>query len=266
MQPTEAPSDRTTERRTGPATVCIELHDVAPATWPECARILQVLDGIGTGPVPITLLVVPNYHGRGSIVHDAAFRAAIDTRLRRGDEVALHGFFHLDDGPPPRNWRDWIERRVLTQAEGEFAAIDAPAAREKLERGLAAMRAAGWPVRGFVPPAWLLSPGARAALTEFPLAYTATRRGLYTLPDWRLDPSVTLAYSPRSAWRRSMSRMLIGAQWISAPRGALLRLAIHPADARFGDVLERWRRIVTRAVATRTPLTKSASLALSIAH
>src|SRR4051794_20306230 len=62
----------------GAAPVCIELHDVAPATWPECERALAMLDTIG--PVPVTLLIVPNYHGRGSIVEDSAFRNAIDKR------------------------------------------------------------------------------------------------------------------------------------------------------------------------------------------
>jgi len=245
-------------RQTEHAGACIELHDVAPATWPECARILDMLDGIGQ--LPLTLLVVPNYHGRGSIVDDRRFRAEIDARLARGDEIALHGFFHLDDGPSPETLKAWIERRVLTQAEGEFAAIDASSARERLRRGLDAMHSAGWSVRGFVPPAWLLSPAARAVLAEFPFDYTATRRGIYRLPDWRLDPTVTLAYSPRSSWRRAMSRTLILGQTALARPARILRLAIHPVDARFPGVLERWRQTIVTALETRKPLTKSASL------
>ena len=42
--------------------------------------------------------------------------------------------------------------------------------------------------------------------------------------------------------------------------GTGVSLAIHPADARFPGVLDRWRYTIMRALETRKPLTKSASL------
>ena len=47
-------------------TLCIALHDVAPATWPRCERLLAMLDGIGARAV--TLLVVPDFHRGGAAV------------------------------------------------------------------------------------------------------------------------------------------------------------------------------------------------------
>src|ERR1700722_7306107 len=130
---------------------CIALHDVAPATWPQCARLLRMLDAIGAAPV--TLLVVPDF-GRGNIENDRAFIAAIEQRIRRGDEIALHGYTHRDDASAPKNPWQWFRRRVLTASEGEFAALDRDEANRRLQRGLRAMSRLEWNVNGFVPPAW----------------------------------------------------------------------------------------------------------------
>jgi len=68
--------------------VCVSVHDVAPATWTQCERLLGMLDAIG--PLPVTLLVVPDFHRAGAVDTSAAFIRAIKARLARGDEVALH--------------------------------------------------------------------------------------------------------------------------------------------------------------------------------
>jgi predicted deacetylase len=59
---------------------CIELHDVAPATWPECAAILRMLDDAGA--TRLTLLVVPHFHRGARVGDDAAFLRALDGRSR----------------------------------------------------------------------------------------------------------------------------------------------------------------------------------------
>jgi uncharacterized protein len=239
--------------------VCISVHDVAPATWPRCARLLAMLDACGAGPV--TLLVVPDFHQRGRIDRHPWFVRAIDERRARGDEVALHGYYHEDDAPPPRGPRAWIERRVLTQREGEFAALDAEEALARLERGAALMAELGWPVRGFVAPAWLLGRGARIALARGGFAYTTTRSGIYRLPDWTYTFSPSLVCTVRSAWRRSMSQALNAATFALARRGPVLRLSLHPVDAEHPEVMAQWRGWVARALRTHAPATKSQWLA-----
>src|SRR5438045_146966 len=107
-------------RRNAPLLVACVVHDVAPSTWAECSTLLRMLDGLGA--VPVTLLVVPHYHYRDPITRDRRLIAALDQRLARGDELALHGYHHRDDEPPPRTLGGFIERRLLTRAEGEFAA------------------------------------------------------------------------------------------------------------------------------------------------
>lgn len=236
--------------------VSIALHDVAPGTWPICQRLITMLDE--RGPVPLTLLVVPDYHRRGRIDRNADFLRAMEKRLARGDEIALHGYYHLDESAPARNPSDWWQRRVMTDREGEFAALSAAEAGERLEWGLELMRRLGWPTSGFVAPAWLMGAGARRAITDYGFAYTTTRAGIFRLPEWQFTGSAALAYSVRSGVRRSVSLAFAPLRFRSLVEAPLLRLALHPVDARFADVMAQWRRIIETALETRVPLTKAA--------
>jgi predicted deacetylase len=236
--------------------VSIVVHDVTPATWPECARLLQMLDDVGANPA--TLLVVPHYHHANPIEEDAGFVRALDARLARGDELALHGYHHCDDAPPPRTLRGYVERRVLTRAEGEFSALDEAAASLRLAQGIAAFRRLGWPLYGFVPPAWLLGKAGWRALdrSNFPFRYVSSRGGVYRLPEWRFTPTANLCYSPDRGWRRAMSRALIRRELARARGISLLRLSLHPQDARYPAVVDHWRSLIVAALALRTPVTK----------
>ena len=235
------------------APLCIELHDVAPATWPLCARLLEIIDGMGS--LPVSLLVVPDYHRRGRITHDARFLRAMEARLRRGDEIALHGLHHLDEGPVARTPAEWVRRRVRTLSEGEFAATDATISADHIAAGLAECVAAGWRVHGFVPPAWLLGSGARQALEGFGFSYVALRDGLVALPQWRSIPTTTLSYAAFSPWRRALSRPALDVLLRRAAPERPLRLALHPVDAQFDAVVEHWRTLLARASTGRQAMT-----------
>lgn len=239
--------------------LCIAVHDVAPATWPACERLLALVDAIGAPP--LTLLVVPDWHRRGSVDADAGFRRAIDARLARGDELALHGFVHLDDAAPPRGLLDRLRRRGLTAGEGEFAALDEAEAGARIDDGVRCLARCGWSTQGFVPPAWLLGDGARTALARTPLRWTSTHAALEDARrHWRIAAPV-LGASARSAWRRCASRAwlpLAARAWRAAP---LVRVALHPADAPHADLLDAWRRVLVALLARREALTKSAAIA-----
>ena len=244
------------------AAVSVVLHDVAPATWPACARLLEMIDGCGD--VPVTLLVVPDYHHRGRIGDDAVFRKAIEQRLARGDELVLHGLHHLDDSAPPaRGPLQWTTRRLYTASEGEFAALDEATAERLMRAGLEQFAALDWPVRGFIAPAWLMSDGTRAALERLPFAYTSTRRALYALPDWREYRYPSLVWSVRSAWRRGASRIVNAAQAWRLRDAPLLRLGLHPADAAHPAVVTVWHDTLRQALRTRQAVTKAGWLELN---
>ena len=185
--------------------VCVVLHDVAPATWRKCERLLAMLDEIGA--TPLTLLVVPDFHGMGSIERAPNFVAAIDARRARGDEIALHGYTHQDDATPPRTLVHWLQRRLLTASEGEFSALDRREAYGRISNGLAMFARLNWPNAGFVPPAWLAGADAREAVRDSPLLYTSTHRSLIDLRSGRTINAPVITASSRSAWRRAASRL-----------------------------------------------------------
>lgn len=236
--------------------VAIAVHDVAPATLGACRELFAMLDDVGARP--LSLLVVPHYHYRSAVAREPAFVRAMETRLARGDELVLHGLFHRDDAPPPRDARSFFERRLLTRCEGEFAALDEEAAAWRIARGIACFRALGWPLAGFVPPAWLMSDGARRALSRsgHPFEYATVRSGVYHLPDWRYERTANLWYSPDSFLRRVVSLLAIARESHRAQRVPLLRISLHPQDARVPAVMRHWRQLIVDALARREPVTK----------
>jgi len=239
--------------------VAIAVHDVAPATWDACARLLDVVHDC-IGAAPLTLLVVPDYHHRGSVIADAFFRRAIDRRLSQGDELALHGYWHLDEGAPPRSARAWIERRVLTDREGEFATLEEAAARQRIAAGVEVLRQAGWTARGFVPPAWLLPPARLTPLAGFGFEYTTTRSELIRIGAGSVVRSRAVSLSSRTWVDRGLSRRTAPLLSRMLRPNPLLRLALHPCDARSPATLATWTQILRTALADREPVTKGAAL------
>lgn len=238
--------------------VCVSLHDVAPATWPACRIILDALSAVA--PVPVTLLVVPDYHHKGRVDQAPAFIKSVEARLAQGDELALHGFYHLDDAQVSNSPWGRLKRQVYTAGEGEFSALPEHQAMERLEAGLAMFDRLGWRAPGFVAPAWLLGEGSWAALARFPFQYTTTLKGLYAMPSRRFIPSQSLVYSVRSGWRIWMSRRWNPYLYSRLEDNPILRLSLHPADAAHPQVLRDWQVFLARTLESREPMTKSAAI------
>jgi len=240
--------------------VAVVLHDVSPSTWNACERLLDLVASVDER-IPATLLVVPRYHGAPPFTRDLQFRGAIDSRLSRGDEIALHGYTHVDDGARPDSIRGWFARRVLTAGEAEFATLGANAARERIERGLALFDACGWRPAGFVPPAWQISPAALSCLTEFPvLRYTSTLRFLSSLHPRSSFAIPCLGFSSRTRVRRLMSIAWNRVRCAQVEPAPLLRIALHPADAQHADTASAWRELLRQVMCERVAVTKSALL------
>lgn len=246
----EAPADS--------RSLMLVLHDVAPETWPDYRPFVEAVDAMGD--VPMTWLVVPDFHHRNALARSPDVCRVLDRRLARGDELALHGFYHADDGPAPRGPAEYFMRRIYTH-EGEFYALEQREALQRLEAGLALFASQGWPVAGFVAPAWLMSEGTRQALRRLPLRYTSTPQHLYRLPDFTAIEAPGLVWSARSAWRRGMSRMLCDWQARRWRQAETLRLGLHPVDMRHASARNYWLRTLRELIEQgREPLTKSAWL------
>ncbi|MEN5199359.1 polysaccharide deacetylase family protein [Pseudomonas wadenswilerensis] len=235
------------------------LHDVAPETWPDYQPFVEAVDALGD--IPMTWLVVPDFHKRNALEHSPGFRLMLDRRLQRGDEMALHGYFHADDSPPPRSPRDYFMRRIYTW-EGEFYSLDQAQARERLEAGIALFQRYDWPLAGFVAPAWLMSDGTRQVLRSLPLRYTSDSQHIFQLPDFSPIPAPGLVWSARSRWRRGLSKVLCDMRETRLRQAPVIRLGLHPVDMRHGFSRRYWLQTVQRLLRQgREPLTKSAWLA-----
>ncbi|NNG23656.1 DUF2334 domain-containing protein [Massilia sp. ML15P13] len=156
--------------------LCVSIHDVAPASWDECARLASAIREVAD--IRLTWLVVPHYHRSGGDL--ARMEAGLERALAAGDELALHGYTHLDTAPRGAGLAERFFRGTYSR-EGEFAALDAGEAARRIGLGLDWFAERGWPVRGFVPPAWLMGEGAWEALRGFDFDYTTTFRRFHLL-------------------------------------------------------------------------------------
>jgi predicted deacetylase len=223
--------------------VCVVVHDVAPSTRAACSRVLKAIAEVAE--LPLTLLAVPRYHDDPP---DRDFDAWLGQRLKRGDELALHGYTHRDD-LPPKGWLDALRRNHYTRGEGEFWALPEAEAKKRVDAGKAWFRGNGWPLHGFVAPAWLLGAQAWPALQGF--EYTMTLRQIVRLPGRDVATSQSVVYSTSSGWRRRTS-LLWNAVVARKERGnPLLRIELHPRDADFKAVCRSWQTILERALRDR---------------
>ncbi|MCI9876083.1 DUF2334 domain-containing protein [Pseudomonas atacamensis] len=234
--------------------VCLVLHDVAPSTWADYQPFVETVDALGD--VPMTWLVVPDFHRHDALDANPAFRRVLDARVARGDELALHGYYHDDQEPMPNTPRDWFMRRVYTH-EGEFYRLSREAALARLHAGLEMFQRYDWPVQGFVAPAWLMSDGTRQALRELPLSYTSDPQHLYRLPDFSAIDAPGLVWSARSAWRRGLSKIVSDQREQRWREASVIRLGLHPVDMRHRFSRDYWLHTLQRLLAEgRVPLTK----------
>ena len=231
-------------------TVCIVLHDAAPSTGEACARTLAAVRQVA-GDAPVTILAVPRYHGE---MPSARFEAWLGERAARGDELALHGCTHRDDGAA-QGAIDSLRRSHYTRGEGEFWSLTREEALARIDVGLEWFARNRWPLAGFVAPAWLLGPGARAAVRERPFEYTATLRQLIELPNEAVVTSQSIVYSTSSGWRRRVSLAWNACVDLAERTNPVLRIELHPRDADFPAVRRSWQRILARALHRRQPAT-----------
>lgn len=242
--------------------LCVSLHDVAPATWRSCERVLAAVREVAD--IPLTLLVVPAYWGECSAMAPG-FETAMTEQLQRGHELALHGYFHRDPGSPS-SALDWLRRRIYTAGEGEFWALTEQEAAERLLLGQRWFRANDWPLAGFVPPAWLLGPESWKALRRSPeFQYATTFTHIHALRSGYALRAPCLTLSVRAPWRRTVSR-LWAAMALRHATAPLVRLALHPRDAAYPAVRRAWQHRLGQLLEQRQAVTKARFVQAALAQ
>jgi predicted deacetylase len=248
--------------------LCVSIHDVAPATWSDCLRLVQAVREVAD--IPLTWLVVPHYHFRQET--SPAMEACLNVALARGDELTLHGYSHLDTEAKRGGMRARFLRNVYTRREGEFAALSEDEARRRLDLGQAWFAERGWKPVGFVPPAWLLGEGAWRALRTSGFAYTTTFSHFHVLPgeggaDGALAEvppaavrpllSPSLVYAARNRSGRMLSPRVADATAAMLANAPLVRFSLHPPDARYPELVRHLQQVLERLLARREAVTKA---------
>lgn len=230
--------------------LCVVLHDVAASTLDACERVVSAVAEVA--PVPLTLLAVPRYHCEPS---PAVFGQWLGQRGAAGDEIALHGYTHQDDGAP-HGLVDRLRRRFYTRGEGEFCDLTLTEATRRLTAGVRWFARQGLLApAGFVAPAWLMNEATWQALRWQPFSYTCTLRHVALLPERRMLTSQSIVYSCASAWRRQASRAWNAAVAASMSDNPLLRIELHPHDADHAAIRRSWQRLLERNLPGRRATT-----------
>jgi predicted deacetylase len=231
----------------------VSVHDVAPATRAAAAKIIAELSH---HQVPVcSLLVVPNYHHRGSSTEDRAFVRWLQDLEARGHEIVIHGYFHERPRRPGEKLREKFFTRLYTNGEGEFYDLDYDEAFRRITRARDEFAKVGLTPRGFVAPAWLLGSAAERAAVEAEMEYTTRLTGVRDLRFGDNFLARTLTYSVRSGWRRVASlawNSALARQIAGAP---LARVSIHPSDRDHSEIWQQILRLTDRLVENRTATT-----------
>src|SRR4051794_32282042 len=218
--------------------LAVTLHDVEPATFERCALMREWLDDLEVERV--TLLVIP-----AADLHPLGDRAPqlvswVEQRARRGDEIAQHGFQHLQvrAAAPPR--------QLVARAQGadaaEFVGLNEVETRRVVDAGRRILKLAGLETHGFVAPAYAYTPALRATLAER-FAWWAGLWRLHTCSAAHTSPALCLGTS--GPLKRATSPALIRAGALVA--GRTLRLALHPAALAPPRHVMAIEKVLTRA-------------------
>jgi uncharacterized protein len=237
-----------------PRALCVAIHDVAPATWPECLHLLHAVRAVAD--IPLSWLVVPRYHG--SAQRSPACEATLDRLLAHGHELVLHGYTHLDTAPLHGSLTARLLRTSYTQREGEFAALCADDVRRHLDLGLAWFGERGWPVNGFVAPAWLLGAPAWRTLLAYPFSYTTTWARFHLLHPQRSQLAPALVYAARNRPGRAVSPALARLMTALMANAPLVRMALHPRDAHHPALVRHAQTLIEHLLRTHRPMCKAA--------
>ena len=219
--------------------IIVSLHDVAPSTRRIVEPMIAQLARHGVRVC--SLLVVPDYHRQGPSMEDRQFVAWLRDLEAAGHEIVVHGYFHERPTSHQESVFDRLITRVYTQGEGEFYDLGYEEALRRIKTAREQFWANGLKPRGFVAPAWLLSPEAERAARDAEMEYTTRLRSVLDLRSGDSFAARSIVYSVRNSWRRTTSLLWNAALARVLETNPLLRVSVHPADYTSPSV---WRQIV----------------------
>ena len=217
----------------------VSLHDVTPAFMDEIGSALGLISEWGL-PSP-ALLVVPRYHDQWEIGKSSPFLRLLEKARSRGSEIVLHGWNHLAPSPPrvPQRITERLKTRFLTAGEGEFQYLSRSEALRRAALGRAAVEdALGERPSGFIPPAWLLGSDARRVISEEQFEFWEDHIFIHHLSAARRLFAPAVTFTARSRLRAQASIAWAGGIRCVLPNRQNVRLALHPVDFRFPELIK----------------------------
>jgi len=216
---------------TGGRILLASIHDVGPRFESEVDRLVDQLEAhVGHGR--FAMLVVPDHWGEAPLANAPAFAARLRRWAESGVEMFLHGWSHRDDSAHDNRAAAW-KAKHMTAGEGEFLDLDRAEATRRLRAGRAVVEdAIGRHVAGFIAPAWLYGPDARAAVAAEGFALAEDHMQV-----WEPASGAVLLRGPVITWAsRSRARIMSSLAFAALARVALqplhaVRVAVHPGDA-----------------------------------
>jgi len=208
----------------------VSIHDVNPRF--EC-EIEALRDLLAEHALTrrVAMLVVPDYWNRAPITRSSPFAAKLRAWSDAGIEMFVHGWSHRDD-TAHRGTFTSLKARYMTAREGEFLGLDTATCTQRMVAGKALIEdIIGREVAGFVAPAWLYGPDARAALATSGFALAEDHFSV-----WRPATGEVLCTGPVITWAsrspaRTASSILAASLLTPALRAAsTVRVAVHPGD------------------------------------
>jgi len=225
----------------------VSLHDAHPGSHAQIAE--QVAFLAERGVTRSSILVVPEFHHRGSLLRDGSFCDTISGWQAQDTKSSCTVIFttawnhHLKIFPP------FFGRASTPTARPNFS-TGARRRPDAAGTGPRAFRVARLARDRFVAPAWLMAIGLTNLLAEMGFAYTTRLGEIIPLRPGlnRVKSSQSLCYSTRAGWRRFASAIW-NKNLYGRLRGTdLVRLSLHPRDLEFPLMRRQIDQIVRASI------------------
>jgi len=230
------------------------IHDVGPRAETQVERLRERL-AVHVPPGKTAMLVVPDHWGEAPLRAGTPFAARLRGWAEAGSEMFVHGWFHKD-GSVHRGLAERFKATHMTASEGEFLGLDEAEAYRRMTEGRALIEdITGRPVAGFIAPAWLYGPGARAAMARagFALAedhWRVWRPGAEARP---LATGPVITWASRSRARIASSLLAARALPPVLRLKPVARIAVHPGDTGVDALLASIDRTLARMTRSHRP-------------
>jgi predicted deacetylase len=217
------------------------IHDVSPLTLEASRCSVALIESEGVPIRALTVLVIPRHEDGAPMDRRGPTRDWLRQLADSGACLVMHGLTHRMEGRVRNPWR-WALARGFARGQGEFLLSDRNDFARRLEESRAIFRSAGLEeaLKGFVPPAWLLSNAARAELSHAGFAFYERLSGIVCRDV--VQARRLIGFGSLTAFEARVT--IAYGRWQSLRAPADTRLAIHPADMARTTTADAIRTIV----------------------